>query len=157
MKLGAPSAAALPSPDLPCPYPALTPSSPAVTLIGTFHFAVKENNMSILSEFREFAIKGNMVDMAVGIIIGAAFGKVVDSLVKDVIMPPLGLLIGGVDFKHLYVNLGTTAYDSLEAAEKAGAPLLKYGAFISSLVDFLIVAWAIFIAVKAINRLRAVK
>ncbi len=112
--------------------------------------------MSIVAEFREFAVKGNMIDMAVGIIIGAAFGKVVDSLVKDIIMPPVGLLLGGVDFKHLHLNLGTAVYESLEAAEKAGAPLLKYGAFISSLVDFLIVAWAIFIAVKAMNRARAV-
>jgi large conductance mechanosensitive channel len=111
--------------------------------------------MGMLQEFKEFAVKGNMIDMAVGIIIGAAFGKVVDSLVKDIILPPIGLLLGGVDFKHLYVNLGTARYESLEAAEKAGAPLLKYGAFISTLVDFLIVAWAIFIAVKAMNRLRA--
>jgi large conductance mechanosensitive channel len=111
--------------------------------------------MGMIQEFREFAVKGNMIDMAVGIIIGAAFGKVVDSLVRDVIMPPVGLLVGGVDFRYLYVNLGATAYDTLEAAEKAGAPLLKYGAFLSTLVDFLIVAWAIFIAVKAVNRMRA--
>ena len=111
--------------------------------------------MSVIQEFREFAVKGNMIDMAVGIIIGAAFGKVVDSLVKDIIMPPIGLLLGGVDFRHLYVNLGSSAYDTLEAAEKAGAPLLKYGVFASTLIDFLIVAWAIFIAVKAVNRVRA--
>jgi large conductance mechanosensitive channel len=111
--------------------------------------------MSIIREFREFAVKGNMIDMAVGIIIGAAFSKVVDSLVKDIIMPPIGLLLGGVDFRHLYVNLGSIAYDTLEAAQAAGAPLLKYGAFISTLVDFLIVAWAIFIAVKAMNRVRS--
>jgi len=111
--------------------------------------------MGIIQEFREFAVKGNMIDMAVGIIIGVAFGRVVDSLVKDIIMPPIGLLFGGVDFRQLYVNLGSTAYDTLEAAEKAGAPLLKYGAFITTLVDFLIVAWAIFIAVKAMNRVRA--
>lgn len=111
--------------------------------------------MSIIREFREFAVKGNMIDMAVGIIIGVAFVKVIDSLVNDIIMPPIGLLLGGVDFRHLYVNLGSTAYDTLEAAEKAGAPLLKYGAFISTLVDFLIVAWAIFIAVKAMNKVRA--
>jgi len=110
--------------------------------------------MSLISEFKEFAIKGNMIDMAVGIIIGAAFGKVVDSLVKDIIMPPIGMLLGGVDFRQLYVNLGSRTYETLEAAQAAGAPLLKYGAFISSLVDFLIVAWAIFVAVKAMNRLR---
>ena len=110
--------------------------------------------MSLISEFKEFAIKGNMIDMAVGIIIGAAFGKVVDSLVKDIIMPPIGMLLGGVDFRQLYVNLGSGAYETLEAAQTAGAPLLKYGSFISSLVDFLIVAWAIFVAVKAMNRVR---
>jgi large conductance mechanosensitive channel len=110
--------------------------------------------MSFVSEFREFAVKGNMIDMAVGVIIGAAFGKVVDSLVKDIIMPPIGLLLGGVDFRHLYVNLGLTEYPSLEAAEKAGAPILKYGAFVSTMVDFLIIAFAIFIAIKFINRLK---
>jgi len=110
--------------------------------------------MSLISEFKEFAIKGNMIDMAVGIIIGAAFGKVVDSLVKDIIMPPIGMLLGGVDFRQLYVNLGSGTYETLEAAQAAGAPLLKYGAFISTLVDFLIVAWAIFIVVAAMNRVR---
>lgn len=110
--------------------------------------------MSWSQEFRTFAVKGNMVDMAVGIVIGAAFAKVVDSLVKDVIMPPIGLLLGGVDFRHLYINLGATSYDTLAAAEQAGAPLLKYGAFISTVVDFLIIAFAIFVAVKSINRAR---
>lgn len=110
--------------------------------------------MSWVSEFRTFAVKGNMVDMAVGIVIGAAFTKVVDSLVKDIIMPPIGLLLGGVDFRHLYFNLSGTTYETLAAAEQAGAPLLKYGAFISAIVDFVIVAFAIFMAVKVINRLR---
>ncbi len=110
--------------------------------------------MSWVSEFRTFAVKGNMVDMAVGIVIGAAFTKVVDSLVKDIIMPPIGLLLGGVDFRHLYWNLSGTTYETLAAAEQAGAPLLKYGAFISAIVDFVIVAFAIFMAVKVINRLR---
>ncbi len=110
--------------------------------------------MSFVAEFKEFAIKGNMVDMAVGIIIGAAFGKVVDSLVKDVIMPPVGLLLGGVDFRQLYLNLGSVKYGSLEAAEKAGAPLLKYGVFISTMVDFFIIALSIFLIVKFINRLK---
>ncbi len=112
--------------------------------------------MSFVAEFKEFAIKGNMVDMAVGIIIGAAFGKVVDSLVKDIIMPPVGLLLGGVDFRHLYINLGRVPYETLDAAEKAGAPILKYGAFISTLVDFFIMALTIFIVVKFINRLKRV-
>jgi len=111
--------------------------------------------MSVVQEFRQFAIKGNMIDMAVGIVIGAAFGKVVDSLVKDIILPPVGLLLGGVDFRQLHLNLGTVTYESLEAAQSAGAPLLKYGAFFSTLLDFLIVAWAIFIVVKAMNRARS--
>lgn len=110
--------------------------------------------MRWLGEFREFAVKGNMVDMAVGIVIGAAFGKVVESLVKDILMPPLGLLLGGVDFRHLYVNLGSAHFETLDAAERAGAPILKYGLFISTLIDFLIVALAIFVAVKVMNRVR---
>ncbi|GAA5175249.1 large conductance mechanosensitive channel protein MscL [Niveibacterium umoris] len=110
--------------------------------------------MSFLSEFKEFALKGNVVDLAVGVIIGGAFGKIVESLVKDVVMPILGRLIGGVDFKHLYINLGDKTFESLEAAEKAGAPLVKYGVFINASVDFLIIALAIFVAMKAINKLK---
>ncbi len=110
--------------------------------------------MKILAEFQEFAVKGNMLDMAVGIIVGAAFGKVVNSLVSDVIMPPIGMMIGGVDFRHLYFNLSATSYDSLEAATAAGAPLIRYGAFVSTLLDFVIVAWAVFLVVKAVNRAR---
>jgi large conductance mechanosensitive channel len=111
--------------------------------------------MGIAQEFRQFAVKGNMIDMAVGIVIAAAFSKVVDSLVRDVILAPIGLLPGGVDFRQLYLNLGSIAYESLEAAEKAGAPLLEYGAFLSTLLEFFIIAWAILIVVKAMNRLRA--
>ena len=103
--------------------------------------------MSMIKEFKEFAIKGNMIDMAVGIIIGAAFGKIVSSLVKDVIMPPLGILIGGVDFKDLAVSLK-------DAAGDAPAVTLNYGMFIQTCVDFLIVAFAIFMAVKVINALK---
>ena len=110
--------------------------------------------MSLVQEFKEFALKGNVVDLAVGVIIGGAFGKIVDSLVKDVIMPVVGRLLGGVDFKHLYLNLGDKVFDSFEAAEKAGAPLLKYGAFINTVVDFFIVAAAIFVAIKAMNKLK---
>ena len=110
--------------------------------------------MNWVNEFRTFAVKGNMVDMAVGIVIGAAFGKVVDSLVKDILMPPIGLLLGGVDFRHLYWNLSGKTYETLVAAEQAGAPLVKYGAFISAIVDFLIIALAIFVAVKFVNRVR---
>ncbi|WP_041656493.1 large conductance mechanosensitive channel protein MscL [Azoarcus sp. KH32C] len=110
--------------------------------------------MSFLREFREFAMRGNVVDLAVGVIIGGAFGKIVESFVKDVVMPLLGRLIGQVDFKHLYINLGSQSYDSLDAAEKAGAPLVKYGAFINTTIDFIIIAFAIFVAIKAINRLK---
>ena len=110
--------------------------------------------MSILSEFKEFAMKGNVVDLAVGVIIGTAFGKIVDSLVKDVVMPVIGRLLGGVDFKHLYVNLGERTFETMEAAEKAGAPLVKYGIFINTVVDFVIIAFAIFMAIKVMNRLK---
>jgi large conductance mechanosensitive channel len=110
--------------------------------------------MGLVQEFKQFAARGNVVDLAVAVVIGAAFGKIVDSFVKDVLMPPVGLLLGGVDFKHLYLNLGSQSYASLDAAEKAGAPLIKYGAFISTVIDFLIVAFAIFLVVKAFNRLK---
>lgn len=110
--------------------------------------------MSMMQEFKEFAMKGNVLDMAVGVVIGGAFGKIVNSLVSDVIMPPIGMLLGGVDFSQLYMNLGSTAYETLEAAEKAGAPVIKYGAFINTVLDFVIIAWAIFMVVKAINRLK---
>lgn len=110
--------------------------------------------MGIISEFKEFAMKGNVVDLAVGVIIGGAFGKIVDSLVKDIVMPMVGRLLGGVDFKHLYINLGSKTFETLEAAEKAGAPIVKYGAFINTVVDFVIIAFAIFMAIKVMNRLK---
>lgn len=110
--------------------------------------------MSFASEFKEFALKGSVMDLAVGVIIGGAFGKIVDSLVKDIVMPMVGRLLGGVDFKHLYVNLGSKTFETLEAAEKAGAPILKYGAFINTVVDFIIIAFAIFMAIKVMNRLK---
>jgi len=105
--------------------------------------------MKIVQEFKEFAVKGNMIDMAVGIIIGAAFGKVVTSLVNDVIMPPVGMLIGGVDFKDLVVTMKA-------ATEETAAVTLNYGLFINTLLDFLIVALAIFFMIKAINHLRRI-
>lgn len=114
--------------------------------------------MSIVSEFREFAIKGNVVDLAVGVVIGAAFGKIVDSLVRDVIMPPIGLILGKVDFTNLFLILKegtpTGSYPTVDAAAKAGAVTLNYGAFINTLISFLIIAWAIFMVVKVINRLK---
>jgi large conductance mechanosensitive channel len=108
----------------------------------------------VLKEFREFAMRGNVVDLAVGIIIGAAFGKIVTSLVNDVIMPPIGLLMGGVDFSNLFVNLGATDYPTLAAAKEAGAPVISYGSFVNTVLDFVIVAFAIFLLVRAINRLK---
>jgi large conductance mechanosensitive channel len=112
----------------------------------------------MLKEFKEFAVRGNVVDMAVGIIIGAAFGKIVDSLVKDVIMPPIGLLLGKVDFANLFVVLreGAAAgpYLSVEAAQKAGAVTFNYGVFINTLISFVIVAFAVFLLVRALNRLK---
>ena len=112
----------------------------------------------MLKEFREFAVKGNVVDMAVGIIIGAAFGKIVDSLVKDVIMPPIGLVLGKVDFANLFVVLkeGTQAgpYLSVEAAQNAGAVTFNYGMFINTVISFTIVAFAVFMLIRAINRLK---
>ena len=109
----------------------------------------------MLNEFKKFAMRGNVVDMAVGIIIGAAFGKIVSSFVNDIIMPPIGMLMGGVDFSSLFVDLSGTGYASLAAAEEAGAPLIKYGVFINTLLDFLIVAFAIFMVIKAMNSLKA--
>jgi len=112
----------------------------------------------MLKEFREFAVKGSVVDMAVGIIIGAAFGKIVDSLVKDLIMPPIGLAMGKVDFHNLFVVLREGAqagpYLTLEAAQKAGAVTFNYGAFINTLMSFIIIAFVVFLLVRAINRMR---
>jgi large conductance mechanosensitive channel len=105
---------------------------------------MEEIFMGLIKEFKEFAVKGNAIDMAVGIIIGAAFGKIVSSIVEDVIMPPLGLLIGGVDFSDLAITLK-------EAVGDAPAVILRYGKFIQTVVDFLIIAFAIFMVIKAIN------
>ncbi len=109
-----------------------------------------------LKEFREFAAKGNVVDLAVGIIIGIAFGKIVSSLVDDVIMPPIGLLLGQVDFSDLFINLSGQEFASLAAARAAGAPVIAYGSFINTIINFVIVAFAVFLLVKQINRLKRV-
>jgi large conductance mechanosensitive channel len=111
---------------------------------------------SFLKEFRELAVKGNVVDLAVGLIIGAAFGKIVSSLVDDVIMPPIGLLLGKVDFGDLFINLSGQDLASLAAARAAGAPVIAYGSFINTVINFVIVAFAVFLLVKQINRLRRV-
>jgi len=108
----------------------------------------------MIKEFKEFVIKGNVLDMAVGIIIGAAFGKVVSSFVTDVLMPPIGLLLGKVDFSNLFINLSGKSFESLADAKKAGAATLNYGLFLNTTIDFLIVGFAIFIVVKQVNRLK---
>ena len=107
----------------------------------------------MLKEFKEFAMRGNVMDMAVGIIIGAAFGKIVASFVGDVLMPPLGLLLGGVDFTNLFVSLDGSAHATLAEAKEAAAVTLNYGAFVQTVVDFVIVAFAIFMMVKWMNSL----
>jgi large conductance mechanosensitive channel len=105
----------------------------------------------MLKEFKEFAMKGNVVDLAVGVIIGAAFGKIVDSLVKDVIMPPIGKLLGGVDFTNLFLTLSGGSFPSLKAAQDAGAATLNYGVFVNAMINFVIIAFSLFIIVKAMN------
>ncbi len=110
--------------------------------------------MGVFQEFKEFASKGNVVDLAVGVIIGGAFGKIVSSLVEDVVMPPIGLLVGRVDFKELYVSLSGGSYPSLAEAKKAGAVTLNYGNFLQNVLTFLIVAFSVFLIVKAVNRFK---
>ena len=108
----------------------------------------------MLKEFREFAMKGNVLDMAIGVIIGGAFGKIVTSLVSDVLMPPLGLVLGKVDFSSLFLNLSGTPQPSLAAAKAAGAPTVNYGVFLQTVLDFIIIAFVIFMLVKQVNRLK---
>jgi large conductance mechanosensitive channel len=105
----------------------------------------------MLKEFKEFAMRGNVLDMAVGIIIGAAFGKIITSFVEDVMMPPLGRLIGHVDFSNMFISLNGQHYDSIEAAKKAGAAL-SYGVFLNTIINFLIIAFAVFLLVRMVNR-----
>jgi len=110
--------------------------------------------MRIIKEFKEFALRGSVVDMAVGIIIGGAFGKIVSSMVGDILMPPIGRLVGGVNFADKFVCLSNGSYPSLAAAKAAGAPVIAYGAFITSVIDFVIVAFCIFVLIKAMNALK---
>jgi large conductance mechanosensitive channel len=105
-------------------------------------------------EFKEFALKGNAVDLAIGVIIGAAFGGIVKSLVDDIMMPPIGKLLGGADFSNLFLVLGDGTYPSLKAAKEAGAATINYGVFINLLINFLIVAFVLFMVVKAMNRMK---
>ena len=108
----------------------------------------------MLEEFKKFAMRGNVVDMAVGIVIGAAFGKIVTSFVADILMPPIGMALGNVDFSNLFINLGGQAYATLAEAKEAGAATLNYGAWINTVLDFVIVVFAIFMVVQQMNRLK---
>ena len=107
--------------------------------------------MGLISEFKTFAVKGNVLDLAVGVILGGAFGKIVSSLVDDIIMPPIGKALGKVDFKELYINLSGETYANLDAAKKAGAATINYGLFLNSIITFMIVAFAVFMVVKSVN------
>ena len=109
----------------------------------------------MLKEFKEFAIRGNVLDLAIGVVIGAAFGKIVTSFVNDIIMPPIGLAVGHIDFKDLFINLSGTSYKSVAEAKAAGAPVLAYGTFLNTLFEFVIVAFVVFLLVRQINRMRA--
>jgi large conductance mechanosensitive channel len=108
----------------------------------------------MFKEFKEFAMKGNVLDMAVGIVIGAAFGKIITSFVSDILMPPLGLLLGKMDFSNLFMNLSGQNYPSIAAAKAAGAATLNYGIFINTIIDFLIVALAIFLLIRQVNKMK---
>jgi len=110
--------------------------------------------MKLVDEFKQFVMRGNVIDMAVGVIIGGAFGKIVASMVSDIIMPPIGLLLGKVDFSSLYLNMSGKTFASLAEAQKAGAPTLNYGLFLNNVINFLIVAFVIFIMIKQINKLQ---
>jgi large conductance mechanosensitive channel len=110
--------------------------------------------MSMMKEFKEFAVKGNVVDLAVGVIIGAAFGKIVTSFVSDVVMPPLGMAMGKVNFTDLFIDLSGQGFVSLKAAKDAGAPVISYGLFINTIIDFTIIAFVIFMVIKQINRFK---
>jgi large conductance mechanosensitive channel len=110
--------------------------------------------MGMLKEFREFAVRGNVIDMAVGIIIGGAFGKIVSSLVNDVMMPPIGKALGEVDFSNLFLTLGEGSYPTLAAAKEAGAVTINYGMFVNTVIDFVIVAFCIFLVVRGLNRMK---
>jgi large conductance mechanosensitive channel len=110
--------------------------------------------MSMASEFKEFAMKGSVMDLAIGVVIGGAFQKIVDSMVNDIIMPVVGLATGGVDFSNRFVSLGTASFPTLEEAKKAGVATLNYGLFINQVLTFLIVAFTLFLVIKGVNRMR---
>ncbi len=111
----------------------------------------------MLKDFKNFVMRGNILDLAVAVIIGAAFGKIVTSFVNDILMPPIGMLMGDVNFSDLYYQLGSTTYESLAAAREAGAPVIAYGSFLQTVIDFLIIAWAIFMVIKSFERMKKKK
>jgi large conductance mechanosensitive channel len=129
--------------------------SVGLTHLGSPKALLGKHGGPLLTEFRDFALRGNMLDMAVGIIIGAAFGRVVSSLVSDIIMPPIGLLHGRSDFSNHFVNLSGKAYATLAEAKAAGAATINYGMFLNTLFDFLIVAFAVFMLIRQVNRLKS--
>ena len=108
----------------------------------------------MLKEFREFAMRGSLLDLAIGFILGTAFGKIVTSFVNDIVMPPIGRLLGSVNFSGLYINLSGTNYPSLAAAKEAGAPTINYGMFLNTIIDFVIVAFVLFLVIRQVNRMR---
>ena len=112
--------------------------------------------MSMVKEFKEFAMRGNVVDLAVGVVIGAAFGKIVTSMVNDILMPPIGKLLGGVNFSDLFINIDPSkgTFQSLKAAKDAGAAVIAYGSFINNIIDFVIIAFCIFLVVKGMNSMK---
>jgi large conductance mechanosensitive channel len=130
--------------------------APAILLRENLRLSSREEavTMSMMTEFKEFASRGNVVDLAVGVIIGGAFGKIVSSLVNDVIMPPIGLILGKVDFSNLFINLSGKDVASVADAKKAGLATLNYGLFLNTAIEFLIVAFAVFLLVKQINRFK---
>lgn len=114
----------------------------------------RKGGLGMLKEFKEFIMRGNVVDMAVGIIIGAAFGKIVTSFVNDILMPPIGLMLGKVDFSNLFINLSGQHYPTVAAAKAAGAATLNYGIFFNTMLDFIIIAFAIFLLIRQVNRMK---
>jgi large conductance mechanosensitive channel len=108
----------------------------------------------MLQEFKEFALRGNVLDLAIAVVIGAAFGNIVNSFVSDILMPPIGLLLGNTDFSNLFINLSGRRYESLAAAQEAGAVTVNYGVFVNTVIDFVIIAFALFLIVRQVNRLQ---
>jgi large conductance mechanosensitive channel len=130
----------LPSPVHPRPGPTTLPRS--------------VSRMSMMSEFKEFAMNGSVMDLAIGVVIGGAFQKIVDSMVSDIIMPVVGLLTGGIDFTNRFITVGGGAFATLEEAKKAGAPTVAYGLFLNQILTFVIVAFTLFLVIKGVNRMR---